>query len=320
MAKICPKCGREFENSRTRCPICKIDLVSDGIDNSDTARMERLERLRRQQTIPQKEPSIGKQTGQTVTDRKSRQTEAPAKDGPSGLSITALVFSLLGCLSIVGLILGIIDLCVNKHRKKICSTLALVFSGLWIFGISVILGESGNSQKADTAKSVTSQTPSQNTGTTNKESKYFEDDVEEVQPVIQNTPKPADKKEYANSETEFDYDDMRVRYVSHEIKKNDYGDSCLVIYFEFTNNSDENRTFIYSFNTNVFQNGMALENCMIFTNDTCRNRNNEIQPGTTITLACDYSLRGDMNNVTLQVEPWISFSENILMELELSLQ
>ena len=148
MAKVCPKCGREFENSRVKCPICKIDLVSDGIDNSESARMERLERLRQQGR------GQGAQPRQTWTATQTRQNSggtttaqrslpaAPIKGGPSGLSITALVFSLLGCFSVVGLVLGIVDLCINKHRKKVCSVLALVFSGLWIIGIAAFFGGS----------------------------------------------------------------------------------------------------------------------------------------------------------------------------------
>ncbi len=149
MAKVCPKCGREFENSRTKCPICKIDLVSDGIDNSESARMERLERLRQQQGRGQgaqpRQTQATAQTrqnsGGTPTAQRSLQA-APIKDGPSGLSITALVFSLLGCFSVVGLVLGIVDLCINKHRKKVCSVLALVFSGLWIIGMAAFFGGS----------------------------------------------------------------------------------------------------------------------------------------------------------------------------------
>ena len=149
MAKVCPKCGREFENSRVKCPICKIDLVSDGIDNSESARLERLERLRQQQGRAQgaqpRQTQAATQTrqnsGGTPTAQRSLQA-APIKDGPSGLSITALVFSLSGCFSVVGLVLGIVDLCINKHRKKVCSVLALVFSGLWIIGMAAFLGGS----------------------------------------------------------------------------------------------------------------------------------------------------------------------------------
>ena len=149
MAKVCPKCGREFENSRIKCPICKIDLVSDGIDNSESARMERLERLRQQQgrgqgaqpRQTQAATQIRQNGGGTPTAQRSLQA-APIKDGPSGLSITALVFSLLGCFSVVGLVLGIVDLCINKHRKKVCAVLALVFSGLWIIGMAAFFGGS----------------------------------------------------------------------------------------------------------------------------------------------------------------------------------
>ncbi len=42
----------------------------------------------------------------------------------------------------VGLVLGIVDLCINKHRKKVCSVLALVFSGLWIIGMAAFFGGS----------------------------------------------------------------------------------------------------------------------------------------------------------------------------------
>ena len=34
MAKICMKCGREFEDRSVRCPICKLDLASIERDNS----------------------------------------------------------------------------------------------------------------------------------------------------------------------------------------------------------------------------------------------------------------------------------------------
>ena len=155
MAKICPQCGREFENSRIKCAICKIDLVSDGIDNSERARMERLERLRQQQPTVQNAQArtaqmrTQQQARPTVQARGKTRTALPEKDGPSGLSITALGFSLLGCLSVVGLVLGIVDLCINKHRKKVCSVLSLIFAGLWIIGMTAFFsGNSGSSSKS----------------------------------------------------------------------------------------------------------------------------------------------------------------------------
>lgn len=77
MAKICPKCGREFENSRIMCSICKCNLVSDGIDNSEEARRERLKVLQQRQTQ-------GVQTRNTVNTQKvsekTIQSKAPSQN------------------------------------------------------------------------------------------------------------------------------------------------------------------------------------------------------------------------------------------------
>ena len=136
MSKVCPKCGREFENRSANCPICKCALEEIGV----------------------KKTSAGSTAGtRAVQNAQARHVQArapqtrsayqePQKEKPSGLSITALVFSLLGCLSVVGLVLGIVDLCVNKQRKKVCSVLALVFSGLWIVGIAAIVSGGDSSQ------------------------------------------------------------------------------------------------------------------------------------------------------------------------------
>lgn len=136
MAKVCPKCGREFESRSANCPICKCALEEIGV----------------------KKTSAGSTAGtRAVQNAQARQVQArapqtrsayqePQKEKPSGLSITALVFSLLGCLSVVGLVLGIVDLCVNKQRKKVCSVLALVFSGLWIIGIVAVVSGGNSSQ------------------------------------------------------------------------------------------------------------------------------------------------------------------------------
>ena len=40
MAKICMKCGREFEDRSVRCPICRLNLVSIENDNAEKARRE----------------------------------------------------------------------------------------------------------------------------------------------------------------------------------------------------------------------------------------------------------------------------------------
>lgn len=138
MAKVCPKCGREFENRSIRCPICKCDLKDMNAGSVEAA----LEQERESKKQP-KDQEI-----QVVTVQEK-------KEGVSGLSITALVFSLLGCFSVVGLILGIIDLCVNKERKKVCSVLAVIFGGLWITGMTIWAVASSPAKTPTTQKNPT---------------------------------------------------------------------------------------------------------------------------------------------------------------------
>lgn len=61
----------------------------------------------------------------------------------SGLSIAALIFSIMGCTFIVGIILSIIDLCKKDDtRKHTLSKVALVISCIWL--IIGIVGSTGN--------------------------------------------------------------------------------------------------------------------------------------------------------------------------------
>ena len=75
------------------------------------------------------------------------------KQKNSKLSIWAFVLSLLGCTSIVGLILGIIDMAQgNKTQKHGLSIAAIVISALFIiFGATSV----GNTDKASTSTTTT---------------------------------------------------------------------------------------------------------------------------------------------------------------------
>ena len=128
------------------------------------------------------------------------------------------------------------------------------------------------------------------------------------------------KPERNINNTEFDYNGMHVKYVKHEILTNMAGEKCLAVYYEFTNNSDENKEFIYLFSDKVFQNGVELEASMFHVNEESKNSGKEIQPGTTITVTSGFVLGESRDSVTLQIEPWISFSDEKLMEISLSLQ
>lgn len=136
MAIICPKCGREFMGQRDMCPVCKCPTVNDsGIDNSETARQERLRSLKSGNNVQQVEIQEVQ-----IQDFENKGAK------PSTLSVLALVFALLGCTSFIGTILAIIDLCIKDGKKKVCSIIALVITCLWcmIIVIAALSERDGN--------------------------------------------------------------------------------------------------------------------------------------------------------------------------------
>lgn len=115
MAMIyCNECGKEISDKADKCPHCGCPM------NANNA------------------------TAQSNTPK--------SKEGKiSGLSIAALIFSILGCTFIIGVILAIIDLCIKDRRKKTCSIIALVISGIWIAIGAANMGNSDEPERVGSA-------------------------------------------------------------------------------------------------------------------------------------------------------------------------
>lgn len=120
------------------------------------------------------------------------------------------------------------------------------------------------------------------------------------------------------SDKEFTYRDMTVKYLKHEIVVDDMNQTVLVIYYDFTNNSDENKTFVYSFEDTCFQNGVEVESSWWHVNDESKNTEKEIKPGTTITVASSFVLEESRDDIELEITPWIGdkilFEKNLVLE------
>lgn len=120
---------------------------------------------------------------------------------------------------------------------------------------------------------------------------------------------------------EFTYQKMNVKYLKHEVLVNDVNQTVLVVYYEFTNNSGKNQTFDYSFSDTCFQNGVEVEHSYWHANDESKNSGKEIKSGTTITVASSFVLGDNMDDkIELEITPWISFADNVLLSLELELE
>ena len=216
-----------------------------------------------------------------------------------------MVLLIFAC--IIVFFVGLIKLVVDLIKKKSLKTAGIMTLGSLILFI-VLLFSIGAS-------------------TTNEEEKQEDTVAESEQQEVEVTTKAEKESEVKETEseteeptTEFTYGKMTVKYLRHEITENEMGENVLIVYYEFTNNSNDNQAFIYSFSDTCFQNGVQLDDSLFHANEQTRNADREIQPGATIEVASAFDLGDSRDTVTLEVEPWVSFTSNKLLTLELELE
>ena len=210
---------------------------------------------------------------------------------------------------------GLIKLVADLIKKKSLKTAGIMTLGSLILFI-VLLFSIGTSATNEEEKQEATESEQQETEVTTKtekksEAKKAEEKESEVKETESETEEPT---------TEFTYGKMTVKYLRHEITENEMGEDVLIVYYEFTNNSNDNESFIYSFSDTCFQNGVQLDNSFFHANEQTRNADREIQPGTTIEVASAFDIGDSRDTVTLEVEPWASFTSNKLLTLELELE
>lgn len=216
-----------------------------------------------------------------------------------------MVLLIFAC--IIVFFVGLIKLVVDLIKKKSLKTAGIMTLGSLILFI-VLLFSIGAS-------------------TTNEEEKQEDTVAESEQQEVAVATKAGKESEVKETEseteeptTEFTYGKMTVKYLRHEITENEMGENVLIVYYEFTNNSNDNQAFIYSFADACFQDGVQLDDSLFHANEQTRNADREIQPGTTIEVASAFDIGDSKDTVTLEVEPWVSFTSNKLLTLELELE
>lgn len=297
MAKVCLQCGREFGNSSTRCPICKCDLVSDGIDNSENARKERLQKLQEQKRdqITQTASFQNYQNPRPYERHSGATQRTLQKQGPSGLSVTALVFSLLACFSVVGLILGIVDLCVNRNRKKTCSVLALVFSGLWIIGTVALIAGSSSLNMPQMASGRNGN--SSNIGEGGSSSSFCS---------VGDTISGSDWK--ITLESAKVYDEIPGKYYSDSPGE---GMKYLVLFFEVENVSDEDNFFNHFYVESYLDGYNANYSVTMSEPEGYGMLGGNVGAGKKLKGCLKYKVSSDWNELEVSYKKWIGTSEKI---------
>ena len=216
-----------------------------------------------------------------------------------------MVLLIFACIIVffVGLIKLVVDL-IKKKSLKTAGVMILISLVMFIVDIVLII----SSVETETGKeeTITTESEQQEVEVATKAGK--ESEVKETE------------SETEEPTTEFTYGKMTVKYLRHEITENEMGENVLIVYYEFTNNSNDNQAFIYSFADTCFQNGVQLDDSLFHANEQTRNADREIQPGATIEVASAFDLGDSRDTVTLEVEPWVSFTSNKLLTLELELE
>ena len=124
----------------------------------------------------------------------------------------------------------------------------------------------------------------------------------------QNETKTEDAQPVDDGIIDFTAEKFNVKYVRHEFANDYEGNKCLLYYYTFTNNSDENATAGITANVQCFQDGSECEiGIMAEQNDSMNNYAlNEVQPGGTVEVCQVYKLKSD-TELTIEASDMISF-------------
>lgn len=109
---------------------------------------------------------------------------------------------------------------------------------------------------------------------------------------------------------DFTCDDFSIKYTSHELAADYEGNQCLLVYFDFTNNSSDNTSALVTTGITAYQNGVECNSAYYPSseNESASNYDKNIQPGTTLNIALAFEI-SDLSDVTLDVSEAFSFED-----------
>lgn len=212
------------------------------------------------------------------------------------VAILSSCFLIGGFFGIIGLVASIIGLTkINSDKGTsitglVLNIIAICFTLFW-FVLILFTGDSTESttQSTETINEYYNQTAESNSEIKTQES--------ETQIIEENTIDCTISK-------------CHVKYLKHEFIVDRSDKDCIVIYYEFTNNSKEKQIFSHVVDDMAFQNGVELERSIWKIDDEEDNDYLEIKPGATIIVYSTFVLRND-SPVEIELEEWISFDDKV---------
>ncbi len=244
-----------------------------------------------QVAIPQQQPAPASQVDPSI----------------SGLAIAALVLGIVAIatslvpivnnlsffIGLLGLIFGIVAILgINKGRKK---GRGLAIAGIVLNAVAIVAvlasqafyGSVLDSVSGSSEASAPSVSQSSATATAAAESSSSQDDY--VVTIDQASP----SRDYQ-------------------------GDQALVVTYTFTNNSDEETSFMVAISARAYQNNVELDAAVVPSIDSSALMN-QVKPGGTITVQEAYSL-SDSSPVTVEATKTFSFDNTSIAEKTFDLQ
>lgn len=273
-----------------KCPVCNNDLIIKDLDGEKFFLCTDCKKVYK--------PS-------DLMNIQNISANGENEDPRMALSICSMVLGIIGLLlsciwigifpAVIGLIIAIIALAT--HRSKGMAIAGLVTSLIGIMIAAAILITNTTIDSILKEKGLTTSDGSK------KEA------VEDPSAQEEQTPTPEPEQPADDNMIDLNTGDYIIKYTGHAVGTDYDGNPCLLVYYDFTNNSDENTNAFSSSDVRIFQNGVRCESAYFSQeNEAIDHYSTDIQPGVTINVAQAFSI-SDMSDVTIEASEYLSFDD-----------
>lgn len=265
---------------------------------------------------PPKEEPVKVDVPNSAQDQKSsiNVTVPVQKKGTSGMAVAALVLGILAIVFsfiplinlmsfifvVLGVIFGIVGIMGTGAGKKAGRGIAMagliisVVAGLVTFVMYASAGSDSSSETTVTevveeGSNSSSASAASSDGSVSAVAGASSDDTYEK----------ATDSNYA------------VTIDSCKQTKDYAGKPAVVVTYTWTNNSDEDRSFMTAISGKVFQDGVQLDTAVVSNTDTSDTMK-EIKPGKSLKVKMAYELDNTKSPVTVECSEWVSFDDALL--------
>lgn len=109
--------------------------------------------------------------------------------------------------------------------------------------------------------------------------------------------------------------DYQVEIKEARVAKDYEGSPVVIVKYSFTNNSEESAAFMWTFDDQVYQNGVGLEKAYVLADSANYDDSNmykEIKEGVTLDLEVAYVLNDTETDIEVEVAELISFDDTLV--------